>query len=167
MQSTNFSAYPKRAQRISGGDGFDAVRCRICSKDLRVINGRHLSTHGINRETYMHEYRLSPDKLSSKSFRINHSSRSDYRALNKKEWIAAIKIVYQRHGQVHAGFLQKHYPQLYQQGIWLLVTGMQLCVYRGSRQRICGYGRIGMTNELLAKYSSCVERAFHCTRHHS
>jgi hypothetical protein len=119
MQSTNFSAYPKRAQRISGGDGFDAVRCRICSKDLRVINGRHLSTHGINRETYMHEYRLSPDKLSSKSFRINHSSRSDYRALNKKEWIAAIKIVYQRHGQVHAGFLQKHYPQLYQQGIWL------------------------------------------------
>jgi hypothetical protein len=23
------------------------------------------------------------------------------------------------HGQVHAGFLQKHYPQLYQQGLWL------------------------------------------------
>jgi hypothetical protein len=119
MQSKNFRAYPRHAQRTTGGEGTDFVACRICGKHLRVISGRHLSTHGTDRETYILEYRLSPDELCSKSFRINHSSRRDYCALNKQEWIAAIKIVYQRHGQVYAGFLQKHYPQLYQQGIWL------------------------------------------------
>ena len=81
---------------VDGRDGTDFIRCGLCDKHLRVISGRHLSKHGTDRETYMQEYRLSPDKLCSKSFRINHSSRRDYRALNKKEWIAAIRIVYQR-----------------------------------------------------------------------
>lgn len=119
MQSRNFRACSRQAQRISGIDGTDFVRCRICGKHLRLISGRHLFLHGIDRETYMQEYRLSPDKLCSKSFRLNHSSRRDYHPHNKQEWIAAIKIVYQRHRDVYAGYLQKHYPQLYQQGIWL------------------------------------------------
>jgi hypothetical protein len=29
-----------------------------------------------------------------------------------------MKPVYQLHGQVYAGFLQKHYPNLYREGIW-------------------------------------------------
>ena len=107
MQSTNFSAYPRRAQPTSGSDGIDAVRCLICGKHLCVISGRHLSTHGTDRETYMEEYRLTPDQLCSKTFRINHSSRPDYRPHNRREWMAAMKAVYKKHGNVYAGFLQK------------------------------------------------------------
>ena len=123
-------------------DGVDFISCRICGKHLCVISGRHLSTHGIDRETYMQEYRFSPDKLCSKSFRINHSSRSNYCALNKQEWIHAIKIVYQRHGQVYAGFLQRHYPQLYQQGIWLFGdwdTALRVPGFTPERMRLRTY----------------------------
>ena len=67
----------------------------------------------------MQEYRLSPDKLYSKSFRLNHSSRSDYRALNKKEWIAAIKKIHKQHGRVFAGYLKDNLPHLYNHGVWL------------------------------------------------
>ena len=119
MQSKNFRAYPRRAQRTSGGDETDFVRCRICGKHLRVISGRHLSTHDTDRKTYIQEYRLSPDQRCSKSFRINHSSRSDYRPHSRREWIAAMKAVYKQHGNVYAGFLQKHYPNLYLEGLWL------------------------------------------------
>ena len=105
MQSRNFTAYPRRAQRIGRADGFDFVRCRICGRHLCVISGRHLSTHGTDRETYIEEYGLSPDQLCSKSFRVNHSSRSDYRAHSRREWIAAIKAVHKQHGNVYAGFL--------------------------------------------------------------
>ena len=49
------------------GDAIDVVRCRICGKDLRLISGRHLSIHGIDRETYMEEYGLSPDRLCPKA----------------------------------------------------------------------------------------------------
>ena len=67
----------------------------------------------------MQEYRLSPDQLCSKSFRVNHSSRSDYRALNKKEWIAAIKKIHKQHGRVFAGYLKDNLPHLYNHGVWL------------------------------------------------
>jgi hypothetical protein len=119
MQAKNYRAYAKRAQRISGGDGTDSVRCRICGKHLCVISGRHLSTHGTDRESYMEEYRLSPDQLCSKSFRVNHSSRSDFRAHSRREWMAAMKAVHKQHGQVFAGYLQDNLPHLYNQGVWL------------------------------------------------
>jgi hypothetical protein len=109
---------PRRSKLASGGE-IDLVRCRICGKHLCVISGRHLSTHGTDRETYMQDYRLSPDKLCSKSFRINHSSRSDYCAHSTREWITAMKAVHRKHGNVYAGFLQKHYPNLYVEGTWL------------------------------------------------
>jgi hypothetical protein len=91
----------------------------VCGDHRRVISGRHLSKHGIDPDTYMQEYRLTPDELCSKFFRVNHSSRRDYLPHGKREWIAAIKIVYQRDRQVFAGDLQKHYPNLYRAGIWL------------------------------------------------
>jgi hypothetical protein len=110
---------PKQARsKLDSGEGIEFVRCRICGKHRRLISGKHLSIHRIDRETYMEEYRLSPDKLCSQSFRVN-SSRRDYCPYSKREWIAAIKIVFQRHGHVYAGFLQKHYPNVYRGGIWL------------------------------------------------
>jgi hypothetical protein len=100
-------------------EGVDFVRCRMCAKHLRVISGRHLSTHGTDREIYMQEYRLSPDQLCSKTFRVNHSSRPDYCPHNKREWIAATKAVYKQHGNVLAGYLRDNLPHLYNQGVWL------------------------------------------------
>jgi ROS/MUCR transcriptional regulator protein len=63
------------ASRTSTTDGVDFVRCRTCGKHLRVISGRHLSKHGIEREAYMNEYRLSSDELIAKDFRRIQSSR--------------------------------------------------------------------------------------------
>ena len=107
------------AEWFGGIDTTDFVRCRICGDHRRVISGRHLSKHGIDRQAYMQEYRLSPDKLCSKSFRINHSSRPDYCPHNKRECIAAMKAVYKQHGNVYAGFLQKHCPNPYLEVLWL------------------------------------------------
>src|SRR5918992_1023888 len=60
----------------------------------------------------------APDQLCSKTFGVNHSSRPDYCAHSRRQWIAAMKTVY-KHGNLYAGFLQKHYPTLYLEGIWL------------------------------------------------
>ena len=156
MQTKNPArAYPRQAQRITGSDGTEYVRCRICGKHLRVISGRHLSTHGVDRETYMQEYRLSPDKLCSKSFRINHSSRSDYRAHSRREWITAMKAVYEQHGNVYAGFLQKHYPNLYVEGIWLNGDYWDAALrVLGFTPNACGYERTGRPKELSPRYVS-------------
>ncbi len=53
----------------TSGEGLDFVRCRICGDHLRVISGRHLSEHEIDRETYMFEYRLTPVQLIAKDVR--------------------------------------------------------------------------------------------------
>jgi hypothetical protein len=62
------------------------------------------------------------------TYSLPHSSRRDYCPRNKQEWIVAIKILYYRHGQLYAGFLQQHYPQLYHESVGCLVIGMQLRV---------------------------------------
>ena len=118
MQMKNFRAYPTRAQP-RGGDGIDYVRCLTCGKHLCVISGRHLSTHGTDRKTYIEQYALSPDQLCSKTFRVNHSSRRDYSPHNKRDWIAVIKKIHKQHGQVFAGYLKGNLPHLYSQGVWL------------------------------------------------
>jgi hypothetical protein len=59
--------------------GIDFVRCRACGDHRRVISGRHLSKHGIDRETYMEEYALRPDELIAKDVR-NACARSPYMA---------------------------------------------------------------------------------------
>ena len=89
--------------KFESGEGIDFVRCRICGKHLSLISGRHLLTHGIDRETYMLEYRLSLDKLCSKLFRLNHSSRRNYRPHGKWDWIAAIKKLYNKRSISDAG----------------------------------------------------------------
>jgi hypothetical protein len=91
----------------------------MCGDHRRVISGRHLSKHGTDREEYMQEYGLSPDELIAKDFRIIQSSRRGYQPYGKREWIAAIKKVYQRDGNVFARRLQKKYLHLYTQGTWL------------------------------------------------
>jgi len=100
-------------------DGFAFVVCRICGDHRRVISGRHLSKHDTDRETYMEEFDLSPDGLTAKDFRIIQSSRRGYYPNGKSEWIAAVRKVYEKDGQVFAGHLQDKYAHLYEQGIWI------------------------------------------------
>jgi hypothetical protein len=100
-------------------DGFAFVVCRICGDYLRVISGRHLSKHDTDRETYMEEYHLSPDELIAKAFFIIQSSRRGYYPNGNSEWIAAVRKVYEKDGQVFAGHLQDKYAHLYEQGIWI------------------------------------------------
>ena len=59
-------------------EGIDFVRCLICGDHRRVISGRHLSKHDIDRETYMEEYHLTPDELIAKDFRVLQSSLPGY-----------------------------------------------------------------------------------------
>jgi len=104
---------------IAGNEGFDFVRCRICGDHRRVISGRHLSKHEIERETYMAEYRLSADQLVAIDFRRIRSSRRDYHPYRKRDWVSAVKTVYKKIGNVNARYLQLHYPNIYTQGVWL------------------------------------------------
>ena len=65
----------------------------MCGGSLRVISGLHLSTHDTDRETYLEEYRLGPDELIAKDFRIIQSSRRGYFPHGKSEWIAAEEVL--------------------------------------------------------------------------
>jgi len=111
--------HPLRLLGSNRGEGIDFVRCRICGNHRRVLSARHLSKHGTDREEYMDEYGLSPDELIAKEFRVIQSSRRGYQPYGKREWIAAIKKVYKRDGNVFAIRLQKKYLHLYTQGTWL------------------------------------------------
>src|SRR5262249_22803910 len=108
-----------RNQNFDGEEGIDFVRCRICGDHRRVISGRHLSKHDTDRETYMEEYDLTPDELIAKDFRVIQSSRRGYYPNGKKQWIAAVKNVYEKDGKIFAGYLQDNYKHLYEQGIWI------------------------------------------------
>jgi hypothetical protein len=101
------------------GEGIDFVRCRICGDHRRVISGRHLSKHGIDREKYMQDYGLSPDELIARDFRRIRSSRRGFYPYGKKDWIVAIKKVYKRDGKVFAGHMQARCAYLYNQGVWI------------------------------------------------
>ena len=68
----------------------------VYAANICVISGSHLSIHGIDRDTYMEEYRLSPDKLCAKEFRRLHSLRRDYYPYGKRDWMAAIRKLYKR-----------------------------------------------------------------------
>jgi hypothetical protein len=142
MQVKNFKASRKRAQRIIGRDGIDFVRCHICGKHLRVISGRHLSTHGTDRDSYIEEYQLTPDQLCSKTFRINHSSRRDFHPYGKRDWIAAMKKIHKQHGQVFAGYLQDNYPHIYNQGVWIFGdwdTALRAARFAPEQMRLWGF----------------------------
>src|SRR5688572_27738878 len=105
MQPRSYTRHVRRQQhpkhrhsKFDSGDGIDFVRCRICGKHLRVISGAHLRIHGIDRETYMEEYRLSPDEISAKEFRKLHSRRRDYYPYSKRHWVTAIRKLYKTEG---------------------------------------------------------------------
>ena len=110
------TARPKWA---NGEDGIDFVRCRICGDRRRVISGRHLSKHAIDRDAYIKQYGLSPDELITKGFRMIQSSRPGFQPHGKPDWITAITKVFRREGDVFAGCLQHRHPHLYEQGVWL------------------------------------------------
>ncbi|HZI87775.1 MAG TPA: hypothetical protein VFD48_13155 [Pyrinomonadaceae bacterium] len=107
------------ASRTSTTDGVDFVRWRTCGKHLRVISGRHLSKHGIEREAYMNEYRLSSDELIAKDFRRIQSSRRGYQPHGRREWVAAMKQLYEANGNISLKYLQTRYRHLYEQGRWI------------------------------------------------
>ena len=48
-----------RSRVLDGQEGIDFVCCRICGDQRRVISGRHLSKHEIDREAYMAEMVLA------------------------------------------------------------------------------------------------------------
>jgi hypothetical protein len=108
-----------RSRRFAKDDGIESVRCRICRDRFRVISGRHLSKHDTDRETYIEEYRLTPDELIAKDFRAIQSSRRGYFPHGRRDWIVAIKKVYERDGNVFAKYLQEEHPHLYDQGVWI------------------------------------------------
>ena len=109
----------QRNQARPNDEGVQFVSCRICRAHLRVISGRHLSKHDIDRDTYMEEYRLSPDELSAKDFRMIMSSRKGYHPYGKRDWVDAIRKLYKQNNRVFASNLQVKYPHLYDQGIWI------------------------------------------------
>jgi hypothetical protein len=67
----------------------------------------------------MEQYRLSPDQLIANEFRLIQSSRNGYRAYGKKDWLAALKSIHEKSGNIFAGHLQKKYPHIYLQGVWI------------------------------------------------
>ena len=103
----------------AGIDGIDFVRCRICGDHRRVISGRHLSKHGIDREAYMEKYCLSPDELLAKHSRQLQSSRRNYRPYSRREWIQAVKEICRQSGKVSTKYLQKNHHHIYNQAIWI------------------------------------------------
>ncbi len=109
-----------RRRRLDGMEGVDFVRCRICGDHRRVISGRHLSKHGIDRQTYMEEYELSPDDLIAKAFRRIQSSRRDFKPYSKREWLDIMKAAYKRDPRFFcSGNFETEHWQLYRHGVWL------------------------------------------------
>jgi hypothetical protein len=161
-----------KLRTYSSSKGIDFVRCCICGKHLQLISGKHLSIHDIDPETYMQEYRLSPDKLCSKSFRLNHSSRRDYRPHGKPDWIAAIKNLYKKNGHVFAGYLQDNYSHLYLQGIWLFDNwdaALRSVGFRPEKMRMWRYWdqeRITKQIQLMRENSAPLYAAY-ILKHHA
>jgi hypothetical protein len=106
-------------RRFDNGDGIEWVCCRICGDHRRVISGRHLSKHDIDRETYMEEYHLTPDELIAKDFRMIRSSRRGFYPHGRSDWIDAVKKIHKHGETVFAGDLQDKHPYLYNQGVWI------------------------------------------------
>ena len=90
----------------------------FCGDRHRMISDQHLSKHNTDREVYMKEYRLSPDELIAKDFRIMQSSRCGYHRYSKSDWIEAIKKIFKQNGSVFVGDLQNKHTYLYNQRVW-------------------------------------------------
>jgi hypothetical protein len=64
-----------------------------------------------------------------------------------------MKAVYKQHGNVYAGFLQNHYPNLYLEGLWLYGGDweMRLSAYWDSHQNGCDYEHTWETERVVTK----------------
>jgi hypothetical protein len=122
-------AKPPHQGRLSGSEGVDFVRCRICGDHRRVISARHLSKHEIDRGTYMAEYRLSPDQLIAKDFRRIQSSRRGYHPYGKSDWVSSIRRIYKETGSVFAENIQKKHRHVYLQGVWIYGAPLGIHVF--------------------------------------
>jgi hypothetical protein len=86
----------------------------------------------------MEQYGLSPDELIAKDSRVLHSSRRDFVPHSRREWIAAVKQLYNQEQDITAKHLQAKYSQLYYQGVWILVIWIRRYARRDSIQGGCG-----------------------------
>src|ERR1044071_2707678 len=136
-------------RQLTGTEGVDFVTCRICSDRRRVISGRHLSKHDTNRASYMENYKLSPDQLIAKAFRILQSRDPDFRANSTAEWVTEIKKIYKMKGIAGLRRLQKNHFHLYLQAKWLF-GGMDE-----------GYRFIGLDPEEIRLHSPYQDERLH------
>jgi hypothetical protein len=157
-EQTRFSRGPRSPNR---GDGIDFVRCRICDDHRRVISGRHLSKHGTDREEYMDEYGLSPDKLIAKDFRRIQSSRRGYQPYGRRDWIAAIKKLHTE-GEVCLPETCKTKTRAStSKAFGFLVIGMRHSAQQASSRNGCGCvssGTIKRLSRKCAAYESKIYR---------
>jgi hypothetical protein len=79
----------------------------------------HLSKHDTDRASYLAEFKLSPDQLIAKAFRVLQSSRPGYKPNSKAEWASEIKNIHATQGVAGLQRLERNRPILYGQGIWL------------------------------------------------
>ena len=117
--------------RIDGDEGIDFVRCHICGDHRRVISGRHLSKHDIDRETYMEEYDLSPDELIAKDFRMIQSSRRGFYPNGKSDWIDTLKSFINRAKACLPGISKINTHISTTKAYGFLAIGTRLCVAAG------------------------------------
>jgi hypothetical protein len=142
-------------QKLGGTEGVDFVRCRICGDHRRVISGRHLSKHGIDRETYMEECALSPDELIAKDVRRLQSSRRDYRPYGKRDWIQAIRELHKVEGTFLRDGCKKSTVISTFRELGFSETGTTLCALRDLIQRRCGGADSGTKNPSLRRFVLC------------
>ncbi len=67
----------------------------------------------------MAEYRLSPDQLIAKDFRVLQSSRPGFHPHGKSDWITTIRKIYQTDGNISPKYLQANHRHIYNQARWL------------------------------------------------
>jgi hypothetical protein len=141
-----------RLNWANGEEGVDFVCCRICGDRRRVISGRHLSKHDIDRQEYITAFHLSPDELIAKDFRVIRSSRPAFQPNGKRDWIAAIKKIINSAAKFSLDTCKTTIHISIPKVCGYSVAGTKLCVQRGLCQSRCGWGIFGISKKLSAKY---------------
>jgi len=67
----------------------------------------------------MAEYRLSPDQLIAKAFRLFRSSRPGFSPHGKSDWIAAIRQIDRTNNNGSPKYLQTKHNHIYTQARWI------------------------------------------------
>jgi len=67
----------------------------------------------------MAEYRLSPDQLIAKAFRLFRSSRPGFSPHGKSDWIAAIRQIDRKNNNDSPKYLQTKHNHIYTQARWI------------------------------------------------